>query len=84
MSSGGVGSLREFIAYLVKGIVDEPEVVKVHMSERYGVTTYEIQVAPPDVAKVIGRHGRVVTALRNVAYAAALKSGARVAVEILD
>jgi hypothetical protein len=84
MSSDGKGSLREFIACLVRGIVDEPDVVRVTETERAGLTTYEITVAPPDVAKVIGRHGRVVTALRNAARGAALKSGRRVTVEILD
>ncbi len=78
------GSLRGMIAYLVEGLVDAPEQVKVTESERDDFVTIEISVAQPDIAKVIGRHGRVAIALRAVARAVAEKSGQRVAVDILD
>jgi predicted RNA-binding protein Jag len=40
-------------------------------------------VHPDDVGRVIGREGRVANALRHVVKAAATKTGARVAVEII-
>ena len=42
------------------------------------------KVAPEDVGKVIGRDGRTVNAIRTLLTTAALKSGEKVRLEILD
>jgi predicted RNA-binding protein YlqC (UPF0109 family) len=47
------------------------------------LTTYEIEVAPPDVGKLIGRQGRIIKAIRSVVRASAARQGKRVAVEVV-
>ena len=74
----------ELVEYMVKALVDEPEAVSVSQSEGDSVTVYEVSVAPVDLGKVIGRHGRIANALRNVVKAAAMRSDKRVTVEILS
>lgn len=74
----------ELVEYMVKALVDEPEAVVVTRTEGDAVTVYEVTVAPGDLGRVIGRHGRIANALRNVVKAAAMKSDKRATVEILS
>ncbi|NCN05985.1 MAG: KH domain-containing protein [Spirochaetales bacterium] len=75
---------RELIEYLAKALVDEPEQVEVAVIEGEKSTILELRVAPDDVGKVIGKHGRIAKSIRTVLSAASSKSGKRVVLEILD
>ena len=73
----------DLLEYLARGLVDEPDAVRVERTEREdGVVLLLLHVAPDDVGKVIGRQGRLVRALRTVVRAAATRSRERVAIEI--
>jgi predicted RNA-binding protein YlqC (UPF0109 family) len=75
----------DLLEYLARGLVDEPDAVRVERSEREdGVIVLRLHVAPGDVGKVIGRQGRLVRALRTVVRAAATRSRERIAVEIAE
>ena len=75
--------LIELVGFLVQGIVAHPEEVEVEEFLDDVGSVYGVRVHPDDVGRVIGREGRVANALRHVVKAAAVKSGARVAVEIM-
>lgn len=77
-------NVRALVEYLVKGLVDRPEAVSVRATERDRVVLIEVQVAPDEVGKVIGRRGRIVAAIRTLARAAAGIGGQRVVVEIVQ
>jgi len=78
-------SPRELLEYLARGLVDDPEQVKVNeVSEGDGSVVLELSVAQDDYGNVIGRGGRTATALRTVVKTAAVKSGRRVFVDIVD
>jgi predicted RNA-binding protein YlqC (UPF0109 family) len=65
--------------------VDEPDAVAVSsFTEDDGTVVLELQVAPDDTGKVIGRGGRTVAALRTVVKAASVKEQKRVLVDVLD
>ena len=75
----------ELLEYLARGLVEEPDAVRVERAEREdGVVVLRLHVAPDDVGKVIGRQGRLVRALRTVVRAATVRSGERVTVEIAE
>jgi len=74
--------MAELLAYLARGLVDDPEAVQVESEERDGALVLRLRVAPGDVGKVIGRGGRVVRALRTVVRASSARDGRRVMVEI--
>ena len=76
--------MQELVEYMVKALVDEPDAVRVNGVEGAGVTIFEVSVAPHDLGKVIGRHGRIANALRSVVKAAAVKSNKRATIEILS
>lgn len=75
-------SVRRLVECLARGLVDSPEQVEVLETAKAGTLACDIRVAPGDVGKVIGRQGRVVTALRTVANAVAAAHGHRAYVEI--
>jgi predicted RNA-binding protein YlqC (UPF0109 family) len=75
---------RELVEYIAKALVDEPEGVEVNMIEGEKSTILELKVAPDDVGKVIGKHGRIAKAMRTVLAAVSTRTGKRVVLEILD
>jgi len=75
---------KELVTYIAKALVDEPEGVEVNMIEGEKSTILELKVAPGDIGKVIGKHGRIAKAVRTILSASATKTGKRVVLEILD
>jgi predicted RNA-binding protein YlqC (UPF0109 family) len=77
--------VEDLLAYLARALVDEPDAVSVSsFTEDDGTVVLELQVAPDDTGKVIGRGGRTVAALRTVVKAASVKEQKRVLVDVLD
>lgn len=75
----------ELLAYLVRGLVDEPDEVSVEQFEEDdGTLVLELCVAQDDYGKVIGRGGRTAQALRTVIRAAGVRDKRRVIVDIVD
>jgi len=76
--------MRELVEFIAKTLVDHPEAVQVRQVEGERTIVIEVKVAPDDVGKIIGKQGRIVNALRGVVKAAAVRTGKRVTVEILQ
>jgi uncharacterized protein len=76
--------VRELVDFLAKSLVDDAESVHVGQYEREGTTVLELEVAPPDLGKVIGRQGRTARAIRTVLAAAGQKTRRRYVLDILD
>ncbi len=75
--------MRELVEFIARSLVDEPESVRVTEVATNQMVTYEIEVAPSEVGKLIGRQGRIIKAIRSVVRASAARRGLRVAVEVL-
>jgi uncharacterized protein len=83
--SDDTSSPRELLEYLARGLVDDPDRVKVNeVREDDGSVILELSVAQDDYGNVIGRGGRTASALRTVVKTAAVKYGHRVFVDIVD
>lgn len=76
--------LKDLLSDLVKPIVTEPDNVVIIESISGKEVLLKLNVAPADMGKVIGRHGKIAKAIRTVMKAAATASGQRVRVDILD
>jgi len=61
-----VSFLADSLEHLVRGIVDNPDDVRVELLSNRRSRTLEVHVHPDDLGKVIGRGGRTATALRTV------------------
>jgi uncharacterized protein len=76
--------MREAVEMVVKSLVDDVDAVDVREVEQQGATLIEVRVAPSDMGKVIGRHGRTIRALRSMAYAVSIKRKHRFMIEIVE
>jgi len=77
--------LAELLAFLARALVDKPDAVSVEQfEEEDGTLVLELTVADEDVGQVIGRGGRTISALRQVARATGTKQGRRVLVDVVD
>jgi len=76
--------MKEFVEYLVKNIVSEPDSVKVNLKEGDQRALIEIRVAPDDVGKVVGKKGRVIHSLRTIAISIGMRVGQKVQLEIIQ
>ena len=73
------------VKLIVDSLVDEPDQVEVRTTEDDGSLLIEINVAPSDISKIIGRNGRVIKAIRTLTRAAATVDGPdQVDVEIIS
>ena len=76
--------MTELIEFLAKSLVDDPDAVQIHTRERDQQTVIELEVAPDDLGKVIGRQGRTARAIRTILSAASQGSRRRYTLDILD
>jgi predicted RNA-binding protein YlqC (UPF0109 family) len=76
-------SYRPLVEHLVKSVVTEPEAVSVKESKDRDGLVYQVTVAPNDVGKVIGKGGRVVSAIRYLVSAAAAKGREKAYIKVL-
>ena len=74
--------LSKVLLDIAKSIVDEPDKVVVEIDDDGENVNLTLNVAPDDMGKVIGRHGRIARAIRMVVKAAANRSGKKATVEI--
>lgn len=79
-----VPDARTLVEYIAKSLVDAPDEVLVYQVEEDGETVIELEVAPDDMGKVIGKNGRTVRALRCLVNATGIRSQKRYALEILE
>ena len=76
--------MREFIEYIAKQLVDNPEAVTLIDEEKEGKIVYKLKVGDADDGKIIGRKGRTAQAMRVLLSAVAAKNGKRAMLEVLD
>ncbi|NGX50900.1 MAG: hypothetical protein K1060chlam2_00751 [Chlamydiae bacterium] len=76
--------MEEFIAYVIRNLVDSPDDVKINIYDGERSSVVEIQVADGDVAKLVGRQGRTIKALRTIAMTVAARLGRKVRLEIIQ
>lgn len=76
--------LSEALEHLVRGIVDNPEDVRVSAKTLRRGDLLEVRVHPDDLGRVIGRGGRTARALRTVIGALVAEGPVRVDVVDVD
>ncbi|MDO4791242.1 MAG: RNA-binding protein [Buchananella hordeovulneris] len=74
--------LADALEHLVRGIVDNPDDVRVTSKNLRRGELLEVRVAQSDLGRVIGRSGRTARALRTVISALATQGPVRV--DVID
>lgn len=76
--------MDELIEYIGRHLVMHRERVAVDRIDRGRVTVYELSVDSRDMGRVIGRQGRMATAIRTLMRAAPAGQGRRCVLEIVE
>ena len=78
-----MSSIKEMVEYVVKELADQSDAIDV--SETRGETTVliEVDAADEDKGRLIGRGGRTINAIRDIARVLGGKLETKVRVEIL-
>ena len=58
--------MKALVEYIARSLVDDPSQIEVVVKERRGGVILELQCAPEDMGRVIGRNGRVANAIRSL------------------
>ena len=69
--------MREFVEYIARQLVDNPDAVTLIDEEKEGKTIYKLKVGEADIGKIIGRKGRTAQAMRVLISAVAAKNGTK-------
>jgi len=76
--------MKDFVEYIAKQLVDQPEFVVIDEEKRDDKLILKLKVAQPDIGKVIGKRGRTAFALRTLVAAVGKKMGKKVSLEVVD
>lgn len=75
---------QQFIEYIVKSLVGNPEAVKVERTIDEKGVLLELTVDPEDIGRVIGKRGSTAQSLRALLRALGTKNDARYNLKIVD
>jgi predicted RNA-binding protein YlqC (UPF0109 family) len=72
------------LEYLAKSLVEDPDSLEVDVDDSRNTLRLNVHAAPDDLGRLIGRRGRVASAIRTVVRAAASRDDITVDVEFVD
>ena len=78
------GDLQGFVEFVVKSLVDHPEEMEIIPEQNEDHCALRIRCHKDDRGKIIGKRGKTISAIRNLASGAASKMRRRVNVEVVD
>lgn len=78
-------NMLNLVKYLVTNLVEKPESINVQESiDPTGIHLITITVDPSDMGKIIGKGGKIINSIRELAKVKAIKLGLRVKVMLID
>jgi uncharacterized protein len=75
---------RAVVEHVARSLADDPDAIEVDLSERRGQVMLLVHANPDDMGRLIGRRGRVIQALRQVARAAGAVEGVKATVDVAE
>ena len=75
---------EQFIEYIVKQLVNNPDMVKIDRTVDEKGVLLSLTVSPEDIGRVIGKRGATAQSLRNLLRALGSKNDARYNLKIVD
>ena len=76
--------MKEFIEYIVKNLVDNPDAVRLNEIGGTHTLIIELSVDKSDIGKIIGKKGKTINAIRTLLMSVASRNDMRVSLEILE
>ncbi|XUO99840.1 hypothetical protein AGMB00912_01414 [Lactiplantibacillus argentoratensis] len=79
-----MADIKALITTVVTPLVQYPDDIKVDFKETTRYLEYNLTVNPEDIGRVIGRQGRVASAIRTIVYSVRVSGPKRVRLTIED
>lgn len=76
--------MKEFVEYIIKNLVDNPDEVKVNEMTGTNTSIIELSVEKSDIGKVIGKKGETIKALRSLLMSISSRNGLKVKLELIE
>lgn len=76
--------MRELIEYIARSLVDDPTQVYVTARRKGSTTQINLEVAKEDMGRIIGKRGRVASAMRTLLRVAAARRYKRANLQIIE
>jgi predicted RNA-binding protein YlqC (UPF0109 family) len=77
-----VGRVEELVRYIVGGLVDTPDAVRIETSLEEDALRIVIEADPNDVGKIIGRSERTIKSIRTLARASCATPSLHVDIDV--
>jgi predicted RNA-binding protein YlqC (UPF0109 family) len=72
------------VEHCARALAEDPDAIDVDLLERRGEVQLLIHSNPDDMGRLIGRRGRVIQAVRQLARAAGASEGVRTSVDVAE
>ena len=76
--------MQEFLDFVIKALVRQPEAVSITPVDRHGETVYQLRLHPSDMGRVIGKDGAMINSIRSLLLAGSAKKGLRCSLEVVE
>lgn len=76
--------MKELVIAIAKALVDKPELVDVKEVTGESTSIFELRVDSSDRGKIIGKEGRIISAIRTIISSAGAKLKKRITIEIVE
>lgn len=77
-------NLEAFLRDVLTPLLDQPEALRIEVSGEGRKCEVLVHAAPEDRGRIIGKHGRMISALRTLCRAAGDKANLAVSLELYD
>lgn len=74
--------MKDLVEYIARSLVSQPDEVKVTETKNERTTILELNVAPADMGRIIGKQGRIARSIRTVLKAYATKNKEKASLDI--
>jgi uncharacterized protein len=76
--------MKELVEFITTSLVDDPTQVECNQLRHGAQVILELHVAKEDMGRIIGRSGRVASAMRTLLRVAAAQEGKRATLDIIE
>jgi predicted RNA-binding protein YlqC (UPF0109 family) len=77
-------NIVEFVRYVVCGLVDKPDDVKISTETAEGSMVIHVACAKDDIGRVIGRRGKTIDSIRQLVQDAGTRAETKVSVVVAN
>ncbi|MBN2170309.1 MAG: KH domain-containing protein [Candidatus Krumholzibacteriota bacterium] len=76
--------MERLLRYVAEALLEQPERIRIETEDQGDERTYKLYLAPEDLGRLIGRHGKTAEALRTLLAAVGRREHSRVSLVIRE